>query len=321
MDKLYDLTIYSFPNDSDRDWSSIGLFTSFGEALRTAEEYLNDVPGFCDYYCEPEIIAVPVIGSEDPREVWRFIGWNADKNGGETDIIESDCYVSQQLAHTNLEQIQKTMPRQEWTLNRWIIGERHWQDGFIREYPDGRKAPTLREIRTVLKEAMDSRKLVKIEFHYADYDRFFFPLAVGEKLFLCAEENDFLLDGFTVRRIRDVEHIEPREGMYSEIMQYEGWLDNLKTPNVDISDWHGLFRSLEQLGQNIIVEEEHLDDDSCFAIGAIAAVGQDHILLHRFDSEGIWDDQPIKIAYDDITSVSFGTRYINIFSKYLTPRN
>ena len=321
MDKLYDLTIYSYPNDSSRDWSCIGLFASRDEAEHTARDYLARVPGFCDYYCQPEITAVPVIGDENVREVWRFIGWNAGDDGDETDIIESDCYVSQQMAQTDLERSQKATPRQEWALNRWPIGEKHWQEGFSREYPDGHKAPTLEEIRMTLKTAMMPRQLVNIEFCYTDYDRYFFPLAMDDALFLCAEENDFLLDGFTVRRIRDVKRIEVREGIYSKIMHREGWLDNLKTPAVDISCLQSFFRSLQKMGRNIIIEHESLNDDSLFAIGEIQAVDEEKVLLLPFDADGIWQTEALEIPYSDITSVSFDTRYINVFSRYLPPHN
>lgn len=171
-----------------------------------------------------------------------------------------------------------------------------------------------------LKEAINPHQMVRFLFHYSEFDRYFFPLAVGEALFLCAEENDFLLDGFTVRRIRDVERIEPREGIYTEIMRSEGWLDNLKTPDVDISCWQSVFRSLQKMGRNIIIESESLDDEPLFAIGEIQSVDGESVLLFPFDADGIWEDQPIQIFYEDITSVSFDTRYINVFSRYLPPR-
>ena len=74
------------------------------------------------------------------------------------------------------------------------------------------------------------------------------------------------------------------------------------------------------MNRTIIVEEEHLNEDSHFAIGCIPTVDSDHMLLQRFDADGIWDEEPTQIFYADITSVSFGTRYINVFSKYLPPR-
>lgn len=172
-----------------------------------------------------------------------------------------------------------------------------------------------------LKEAIEPQRMVRILFHYAEFDRYFFPLAVDKELFLCTEESDFLLDGFTIRRIRDVERIEPREGIYTEIMRREGFLNDLKTPEVNISCWQAVFRSLQNMGRNIIVERESLDGDSLFAIGTIQAVGEDRVLLLPFDADGIWQDETLEIPYSDITSVSFDTRYINVFSKYLPPRS
>lgn len=321
MDKLYDLTIYSFPNDNDREWSGIGLFASQEEAEHVAWDYLTNIPGFKDYYCESAVTEVPVIGNgEGIQKVFRFMGWNADEDGDETDIIHSACYTSEEDARAALELAKRSSPRQEWALNQWVIGKKEWAEGFTREYPSGRIAPTLQEIRAALENAMEPRQMVKVTFHYSDIDRYFFPLAVGRDLFLCAEEDDFLLDGFTIRRIRDVEALEPRDGLYTEIMAGEGWLNRLAVPDVEITDWKSVFNSLQKLGRNIIVEEEHLEGDSQFVIGWIQAVEPDHVLLLPFDADGIWEQEPWEIPYRDITSVSFDTRYINVFSKYLPPR-
>ena len=43
------------------------------------------------------------------------------------------------------------------------------------------------------------------------------------------------------------------------------------------------------------------------------------LLLHRgaADADGIWEEELYEIPYNKITSVSFDTRYVNVFSKYL----
>lgn len=317
MDYLYDATIYSFPNGCDREGYGIGLFRTEDEAEHAIRHYLYHVPGFRDYYCEAEVTRLSVAGLGESDTVYRYVGWNVDENGDETDVVESCCYTQRWEAQQAMELAGTETTRQEWSLDPYRIGSLLWAEGFDREYPGGRKPPTMKQIRTILEGAMEPRRMVKVTFHYSDIDRYFFPLAVGRDLFLCAEEDDFLLDGFTIRRIRDVEALEFRDGLYTEIMAAEGWLDQLAVPDVEISDWKRVFNSLQKLGRNIIVEEEHLDDDSQFVIGSIAAVEADHVLLLPFDADGIWEQEPWKIPYADITSVSFDTRYINVFSKYL----
>ena len=79
---------------------------------------------------------MPVIGSEsidmEPQQVYRFQGWNVNEDLDEIDIWESDCYVSWEQAQADYEKAQIKMPREEWTLNRYVIGQCDWQEGFIR---------------------------------------------------------------------------------------------------------------------------------------------------------------------------------------------
>lgn len=129
-----------------------------------------------------------------------------------------------------------------------------------------------------------------------------------------SEEDDFILDGFCVRRLRDIFEITDRKGFYQKIFEAEG-LTGFEAPDVDISDWRGVFASLLKLGKNIIVENEY--EDGFFRIGTIEAVEEDHVLLRHFDADGIWQEEPMKIAYRDVTSVTFGSRYVEVFSKYV----
>lgn len=320
MDVLYDLTIYSFPNWENREGYGIGLFRTEEQATEVIVHYLNNVPGFRDYYCEPEITRLPVCGRGKTDVVYRYVGWDVDENGDEINVTESRCYTDPDLAQQDMLQTQTDMPRQEWELAPWRIGSLFWQEGFERVCPSGKKPPTLKEVRAALENATDPRQLMKVTFHYTDIERDFFPLKVGKNLFLATEEFDFQLDGFTIRRVRDVERVEPCPGIFTRIMEAEGWLDSIEIPQVDISGWGQVFRSLAAFGWNIIVEEEHLSEDSSFSVGFIQDVADDHVTLRRFDADGVWDDEPITIDYGDITSVTFGSRYINVFSKYLPPR-
>jgi hypothetical protein len=136
-------------------------------------------------------------------------------------------------------------------------------------------------------------------------------------LFLGAAEDDFILDGYAVRRFRDITKAEIKNDICLDINIKEGVVDKIVVPDVDITSWETIFISLQKIGRNIIVEDESLDDDSQFAIGRIEAVYKNFIYLRHFDGDGIWQDAPYKIPYKTITSVSFGTRYVDIFSKYL----
>lgn len=76
-------------------------------------------------------------------------------------------------------------------------------------------------------------------------------MKTSDKLFLCANEDDFIIDGFSVRRFRDIKKIEIKEDKCVEIIESEGVLDNITVPEIDIIDWYNTFLSLSKLDINM----------------------------------------------------------------------
>lgn len=174
------------------------------------------------------------------------------------------------------------------------------------------------EIKSIINHGIDQRNLCRIFFRYEMNYWYYFPLILSDKLFLGAEEDDFIIDGYSIRRYVDVRKVQIKEDKCLEILQKEGIIDSIQTPKVDISSWETAFSSLQKLNKNIIVEKESLNDDECeFVIGRIDRVYKKFAYVYHFDADGIWQMEPYKIPYTEITSVSFGTRYVETFSKYL----
>jgi len=40
-------------------------------------------------------------------------------------------------------------------------------------------------------------------------------------------------------------------------------------------------------------------------------------LFKYFDADGIWSEEPVKIGYNIVTSITFNSRYVDVFSKYV----
>ncbi len=174
------------------------------------------------------------------------------------------------------------------------------------------------EINELINMAVKSEELCRIFFKYDTDYSYLFPLMTSEKLFLSANEDYFILDGFTVRRLCDVKKVEIKNDKCVEIIKYEGVLDNIKVPEIDITDWYSVFLSLSKLNINIIVEKESLNDDECeFAIGKVIKVLKTKVIFKHFDADGIWQEDCYEIPYSQITSITFSSRYIDIFSKYV----
>lgn len=176
------------------------------------------------------------------------------------------------------------------------------------------------EIRATLFACKAERTLCRTYMKYDRCYRCYFLLDMSDRLFLGALEDDFLLDGFCIRRLRDVKKAEAKNDACLEIARKERLLESLEAPSVDIRDWRSVFTSLEPLGHNVIVERERPEDeDSLFAIGRIESVSSLCLYLRHFDADGVWEPEPYKIPYHEITSVTFFSRYVEVFSKYLPP--
>ena len=66
--------------------------------------------------------------------------------------------------------------------------------------------------------AVKSKEMCRIFFKYNYYYSYHFPLITSDKLFLSANEDDFIIDGFTVRRFCDVKKLEIKNDKCVEII-------------------------------------------------------------------------------------------------------
>ena len=174
------------------------------------------------------------------------------------------------------------------------------------------------DIKKIVADAMNPVSFCKVLFKYDVNYRYCFPLAVSDKFFLSAVEDEFLINGYTIRRFCDTKDVHIVEGKFQEMFVAEGVIGSLDTPCIDITDWYSVFISLKKMNKNIIVEKEDKDeDDWLFAIGEIAKVTKTKVYMKHFDADGIWQDELWGIPYTQITSVSFGSRYVEVFSKYV----
>lgn len=174
------------------------------------------------------------------------------------------------------------------------------------------------DIIELINTAIISQEMCSILFKYNYHYSYHIPLKTSEKLFLSANEDDFIIDGFSVRRFCDIKNIEIKNDKCIEIIKCEGVLDNITVPEIDITNWYSTFLSLSKLNINIIIEKENLDDDECeFVIGKIVRVLKTKVVFNHFDADGIWQEDYYEIPYSQITSITFKSRYVDVFSKYV----
>lgn len=127
------------PQLSYHDYSEsfdIGIFSTEDEARETAEYYLNNVRGFCDYPCtysiEKKVICGILPKDNDPC-VWMVIGWDTNDDFDEINVIESECFADEAQANNALIRMKKAYPREDWAVNCLTVGKCDWQEGFVRD--------------------------------------------------------------------------------------------------------------------------------------------------------------------------------------------
>lgn len=166
----------------------------------------------------------------------------------------------------------------------------------------------------ILKNCEKNKEIVRLYFKYEDNYYYYIPLKIKEGFFLGAVEDDFLLDGYSVRRIKDIKSAELRDDLTSTIIKKEAILEKLVIPEIDLNSWENIFYSLSKVNKNIIIEDEYNEE---FWIGKIIDINRDYVLFKYFDADGIWSEEPVKIGYNIVTSITFNSRYVDVFSKYV----
>jgi hypothetical protein len=175
------------------------------------------------------------------------------------------------------------------------------------------------EMRELISTNISEKRLFKYKRNKcAPYYNFSVFLSMGKGLLLGLNEDDFIFDGYSIVRFRDINEIELKGDFYEEMLRREGLFDNIETPNIRLDSWRTVFEDLQKIGKHIIVEKESIDDDdSEFAIGVIDCVYNNFMRFKHYDANGIWEDSPLIITYSKVTTVTFGSRYVEMFSKYV----
>ena len=174
------------------------------------------------------------------------------------------------------------------------------------------------EIIELFKQSTELKPLIRLHLKYDVSYSYWFPFKASEKLFLAAREEDFITNGFSILRFRDIKRLEFKDDKCVEILKAEKILDGVVAPDIDLTDWHAAFLSLQKLKKNIIIEHETQNENEWeYWIGRIEKVLKTKVLFRHFDADGIWQDEPYEIPFSSITSVTFDSRYVTVFSKYV----
>ena len=171
--------------------------------------------------------------------------------------------------------------------------------------------------KKVIKILNKGIELTEICCCYFTYDKnyyCYYPNLVNEKFLVGQEEDDFLLDGYHIRKISQLKRVEIKDDLCNIINKSNGLTKKVEAPNINISSWRSIFNSLKKLNKFIIIEDAINEQ---FAIGLIKKIGKRKVHFYDFDADGIWQENLLEIPYSSITSVSWGTRYAENWENYL----
>ncbi len=73
---------------------------------------------------------------------------------------------------------------------------------------------------------------------------------------------------------------------------------------------------MAQYGGWAAVECEGNPEESLYFLGRLMKVDSRYLTMKRVDALGNWLSDPLVLPLDDVTLVSFGDRYLEIFRKY-----
>lgn len=170
-------------------------------------------------------------------------------------------------------------------------------------------------IRTLLGDAIARRSPVAIlRKKLGAMPLLCIPLHMSEKLVLVAPYTDFQPDGFEVIRLRDISNVRLGEqaAFHEQVMHAEGVLSGLFPPKVSLESFSALLMDLFALGEPVAVSGKQ----NVLLLGVIERAGKKKLRVRYIDGEGHVDEDPTRFAYDDITSVSFGSRYLKLVVQY-----
>lgn len=174
------------------------------------------------------------------------------------------------------------------------------------------------KILDLIKSASVNTNIINAYFSYDPAYYNLIPLTSNSKLFLAIKEDDFIFNGYSIYRFKDLDKVRVKNDMCDKILKDEGLTSNIIIPSIDINSWESVFESLMLMKKNIIIEKQASDDQGFeYVLGRVYTIHRKFAYVWKFDANGVWNERPTKVPYSKIRNITFGSRYVDTFSKYL----
>lgn len=170
------------------------------------------------------------------------------------------------------------------------------------------------ELERLIEETIEKRLLCRAEL--ADESLcYFIPRKKCGDLLLATIDSDFRPDGWTIRSIRKLVDFDIARPFHQLLVRK--FDEALEEPDIDISDWETVFGDIKSKGIHVSVEG-HIDgENDRYVLGIVGEVRKHSVFIWQYDADGVWEPQPLKINYADITNISFGCRYNEAYASVI----
>jgi len=145
-----------------------------------------------------------------------------------------------------------------------------------------------------------------------------YVLALSDDLVVLQFVYDFNLDGIRVIRAADISDVRCSETnrFQKELMRHEGLEQQVPfDATFNTGNWRALISQFARQYPLMILECE-AQDEADFVIGRVVKTSADKVQILGFSGDAEWDDNPTKLALDDLTCCRVGANYINLYQRY-----
>lgn len=143
----------------------------------------------------------------------------------------------------------------------------------------------------------------------------------NDAFILMCDTQDFDYDGMIVLNKKDIAKIRRAkpDKFIDKVLEKENlkkvMIQNYQTSNFHLSTWHEMFKTLQELGEPVIVEMLY-GNDELFHIGPINEVKPKSVVIDYIGADGKYELKPIVAKFKDITFIRIDSRYLDFYYKY-----
>jgi hypothetical protein len=145
-----------------------------------------------------------------------------------------------------------------------------------------------------------------------------FVLESSEQLVVLQYVYDFHVDGLMVLSRSDISEVRETktDKFQTRLLKQEGLFEEVPFGNkFEVKGWRSIINQLSRSYPLLILECERGNDQD-FVIGRLVKTTSAAAYVQHFTGTGRWLDEPVRVAYQDLTCIQAGSNYLNFYQRY-----